>query len=178
MTSNASDMLRLLGSGVRPAGVGVAPQTKPIEGSSFAELLANVKTGNVSSDQPLSMKHGLDLPLTPSQQSRLSSATDAAQVNGASRVIAVMDNQAYTIDVDSRTIESAMPWAPGALLTDVDAVMMVPEDGLSLDSMFSGIGQTAQAAGNAFAGLARSGSQSLNELLARIADPAADQPTT
>jgi len=169
MTTNAADMLRLLGSGVRPAGVTqTAAQSQTIEGSSFAELLANVKKGEVASNQPLNLKPGLEASLSDAQLARLSTATDAAEASGVSRLLAVIDNQAVTIDVASRTIESVAPWTPGSMLTDVDAVATIPDEGAPLDSLFSGIGAAAQATGDVFAGLARSSSLSLNNLLASL----------
>jgi hypothetical protein len=171
MTTNAADMLRLLGSGVRPAGVPATAQSRSIEGSSFAELLAGVQKGEVASGQPLSVKKTLDASFTPSQLERLSTATDAAEASGASRVLAVIDNQAVTIDVASRTVEAVSPWVPGSVTTDVDAVMMIPDEGAPLDGLFAGVGAVASSAGNLLSGLVNSGSRSLNNLLASLSNP-------
>lgn len=174
MTTNAADMLRLLGSGVRPAGATPTQTSAPIEGSSFAELLAGVKSGTIASNQMLTIKRGVEAEFTPSQQARLSAATDAAEASGASRLLAVIDNQAVTIDVTSRTVEAVSPWTAGNVKTDVDAVVMVPDEGASLEGLFAGLGTAAQATGNSLAGLARSGSRSLHDLLASLAGGAPD----
>lgn len=171
MTTTSADMLRLLGSGIRPTGAPAASQPQPIEGSSFSELLAGVQKGEVTSGQQLSIKKTIDATLTTSQLERLSTAADAAEASGASRVLAVIDNQAVTIDVASRTIEDITPWAPGSVTTDVDAVMMIPDEGAPLDGLFAGVGAVASAAGDVLSGLTRSGSRSLHELLASISEP-------
>lgn len=171
MTTSPADMLRALGSGVRPAGADAPATATTIEGAGFSDLLARVRAGQVSSGQALTVGQGVDAALSSDQMSRLATATDAAEAAGVGRLLAVIDDQAVTIDVSSRTIERVRGWPSAGLMTDIDAAVMVPSDGDSaLRGLFASIGQAATggvARQDMLSGLSGISNPSVVDLLAR-----------
>lgn len=148
MTTSPAEMLRMLASGVRPDGALARGGSTPVEGQAFAELLAGVRSGKVTSGREVTVSGGADVSLTPDQMQRLSVAADAAEARGVARLLAVVDDKAVVLDVASRTIEAQVSWPSDALQTDIDAVVVVPGAGAGLERLF-------EAAGSAAAGLAR-----------------------
>jgi hypothetical protein len=170
MTVTASDLLKALGSGLRPAGAANTPAAAPADAAGFADLLAQVRAGKVSSHEPLRTARGLDTQLTQEQLDRLAVATDAAEASGASRLLAVVDQTAVTIDVASRTIQSAEPWPTSQVTTDIDAAVVVPSGGdKELRALF-GAAATPPASAAAGPGIAGIRNSSIADLLARLND--------
>lgn len=169
MTTSAADLLKVLGSGIRPVPSN-DPAKAPIESTAFADLLAGVRAGNVSSGQSLSFASGVDAELSADQLSRLSRAADAAEASGSARMLAIIDDQAVTIDVASRTIESVRPWDQAGMLTDIDSVVRIPpvESDVDLRGLFGADGATtAPSTASSFIP-APVRNQSVADLLARL----------
>lgn len=103
MKVNADDLLKVLGSGVRPAGVeGPRPgpgSTGPID---FSKLLANARGGDVRSGLPVALDPGLGVELDASGHERLSAAVDRLEAAGAARGVVMLDGHALVVDVSER----------------------------------------------------------------------------
>src|SRR5689334_705012 len=111
MTTTATDLLRQLGSGVRPVAPAASPPAgatalKPgqVESAGFADLLAAAKGGNVQTGLNISIAPNANVTLTPEQLARLSSAADRAQAAGLHDALVLIDGQALKLDVFTRTI--------------------------------------------------------------------------
>lgn len=126
MNIGAGEMLRRLGSGVRPDGAAASPAPTPLEAQGFAGLLAAVKKGAVGSGRGLEIVPGAKVALSSEQLDRLAAVTDAAEAAGSSRLLALIDGQQVTIDVPERRITGGGA-GPGGVLTDIDSVVVVPE---------------------------------------------------
>ncbi|MBL8744974.1 MAG: hypothetical protein JNK58_01315 [Phycisphaerae bacterium] len=136
MTLNPLDLLRQLGSGVRPAAA-EKPAT-PIDQAGFAELLSKVQAGGIASNEPVQVAPGQRIELSTEQLQRLGVAIDAAEAAGHHRVLALIDGQALTIDVPGRMVMESHSAADARLLTDFDAVISVPNTGTKdLRALFS-----------------------------------------
>ncbi|HVZ92881.1 MAG TPA: hypothetical protein VG797_00070 [Phycisphaerales bacterium] len=136
--SSSLDLLRKLGSGVRPESAASGPGGA-IESRGFADLLKSVRDGAISSNRPLSLAKGAEGKLSPDQLNRLSIAADAAEASGSYRLLAVVDGQAVKIDIASRTIESVTSHDPAKVYGDVDSVVFLPTDpNVDLRSLFGG----------------------------------------
>ncbi len=146
MTTSPAEMLRMLASGVRPDGASARAGNAPVEGQAFAELLAGVRAGKVTSGREVTVSGSAEISLTPEQLQRLSVAADAAEARGVARLLAVVDDKAVVLDVASRTIEAQVAWPSDALQTDIDAVVVVPQNGDgALERLFESAGNAASA---------------------------------
>jgi hypothetical protein len=85
MTVSPNEMLRMLGSSAglsaRPAGHPVTGAAKPIEQTSFAELLKKVEGGKIASDLPITVEPDAGVQLSDEQLTRLGAAADAAEAS-------------------------------------------------------------------------------------------------
>jgi hypothetical protein len=129
MGISSNDLLRTLGAGIRPAAEStVAGGPKLIEGQSFDQLLKLAKDGEMSSGVPIRIDARTGLKLTPQQSARLAKAADEAEAQGAARAVVLIDGQALTMDVATRTITGKVDTSKANTLADVDAVISVPPD--------------------------------------------------
>lgn len=141
MNATSTDYLKRLGSGVRAEPVtrtATLGAASGIEHADFASLLDQAQSGKLSSAQPISVATGAGVELSSSQLERLAAATDAAEAAGSQRLLALIDGQAVTIDVSSRTVTGGSDQLKGRVLTDVDAFVIVPDAApAALRSMFA-----------------------------------------
>jgi hypothetical protein len=127
----SSDMLRRLGSGVRPGPVAnsltpSATGKTPTESQGFEELLKAAQSASFRSE-PVKLGRGSKVELDAGQLRRLGPAVDNAEAGGAGKLLAFIDGRGVVIDVASRTVESvAKPG--GGMVNGVDAVVMVPDE--------------------------------------------------
>jgi hypothetical protein len=134
MSVSAAELLRLLGSGVRPVDA-PSPTRAPIEGADFGVLLRRAGEGSLSSGRAVRLGPGLDGALTDGQLDRLAGAVDAAEAAGATRLGAVIDGLVVEIDIKSREATSVRPReetggaTPAGVMTGVDAVVVIPTEG-------------------------------------------------
>lgn len=136
MSVDANQLLRSLGSGIRPGGPDAL--TRPtstavdVAGGSFSELLQAVSSGQLSSGAPVTVAKSANLNLSPKQMSRLTAAADRAQAEGADRAVVLIDGMALSLDVATRTITGTVKAAAGGkipqVLTGVDTVITVPSE--------------------------------------------------
>lgn len=172
MNVNAGDLLKLLAGGVRPDG---ATQSAPVQGldtKSFADLLADVKAGVLSSGRPVTVGPHADCELTDDQLQRLGVVADAAEAAGATRVAALIDGQLVKLDVLNRTVESAEPGGGGNVMTGIDGFVLVPQDaGAGMAQLFGGrTGAGVATDGQAPAGLGLIRNRSVAELLSGLSN--------
>lgn len=123
----STDMLRRLGSGIRPGDVGVlGSQGKaPAESQGFDALLKAAQ-GSAFRSEPVKLGRGSKVELDQDQLRRLGGAVDAAEASGASKLLAFIDGQGVVVDVGSRTVEGVAK-AGNAVVNGVDAVVMVED---------------------------------------------------
>jgi hypothetical protein len=103
MKINGDDLLKVLGSGVRPAGV-EGPKANATGAIDFAKLLAQAKGGEVKSGLPVALDPKLGVELDASGHERLSAAVDRLEAAGASRGVVMIDGHALVVDVADRKV--------------------------------------------------------------------------
>lgn len=131
MTNTSSDLLRALASGVRgvtpDAPVRQASGDRLIEGQTFDQLLR--QAGAMSSGAPVRVDGSTGLKLSPAQMTRLATAADQAEAQGAARALVLMDGMALTMDVGVRTVTGKVDPSASRVMTDMDTVINVPPEG-------------------------------------------------
>ncbi len=121
------DMLKILGGGVRPAGVpGGAPISQAFSRVGFATMLEQARAGQVSSGVPVNVLPGAGVELTPSQLQRLALAADQAEAQGAARAVVAIDGMLLHLDVGVRSITGLIDAEKPGVLAGVDAVVVAP----------------------------------------------------
>lgn len=132
MTSNAlspTDLLRRLGSGVQSVGAAPASAaTSRPESASFGELLRQAREGGAEASRPLKIGREVSDRFSDETLATLALAADAAEASGASRLAAIVEGKTVTIDVVAREIVATGDSAPGALITDADAFVVIPDE--------------------------------------------------
>lgn len=157
MSVDTNQLLRSLGSGIRPSGPDPARPPSGAAGSadvvngSFADLLQAAASGSMSSGAPVKIAKGVKLELTPAQLSRAAVAADRAQAQGADRAVILMDGKALELDVATRTITGEVKGAPGGklprVLDGVGTIIAVPAEGEAAEqaSPLSGLSGVANS---------------------------------
>lgn len=125
MTTTSTDLLRSLGSGVRPAGTKVESGAAAIEGLRFQDLLDKANSGEIGSGVPVRIAGNAGVKLTDSQLQRLSAAADKAEAQGAARAVVLIDGMALTLDVPVRTVTGMADTGSTGVLAGIDAVITV-----------------------------------------------------
>lgn len=166
MNAGSLDLLNRLGSGVRPDGSTSGAPAAALDGAGFADLLARVREGAMSSGQPVEIAPGAKVELSADQLERLAVAIDAAEAAGHHRVLTLIDGQALAVDVPGRMVLESISSGDARLLSDFDAVISVPAGSVKeLRSLFSA-GIAGRAEASPYAGLGMVRNQSLSDLLA------------
>jgi hypothetical protein len=135
MTTESSQLLKLLGSGVRPSStVGLGGLGKGAAGAGtidqapFAELLKQAENGELSSQRRVTVEAGAGIQLNEAQSQALSAAADRAEAAGIRKALVMMDDQAYVMDVGTRTITGKANFK-GGVLNGVDGVLRISSKG-------------------------------------------------
>ncbi|MGP1310459.1 MAG: hypothetical protein ACTS27_09710 [Phycisphaerales bacterium] len=130
------DLLRQLGSGVRPDGLGAprGAQNAGVEQASFDELLSLARSGNAAPGEPLGAAKDVRVDLSEALRAALTAATDAAEAQGATRLGVQAEGSIYTIDVTRREIVDVKAAQPGAIVTGVDAFVALDASGTGAES--------------------------------------------
>lgn len=150
MSVAAAELLRLLGSGVRPVD-GPELRAAPIEGVNFGSLLRRAEEGVLASGRAVRPGANVEGALSAEQLERLAPAADAAEAAGATRLAALIDGVLVQIDIPTREavaatrLDEAPAPTPGGVMTDVDAVVIVPTEG-DAEETESGAAERAGAA--------------------------------
>jgi hypothetical protein len=137
MESVGRDLLRRLGAGVRPGAPLSGARGRPLDGSSFDELVSMARAGRISSGRGLDVSSDVRAPLDGATIERLSVVTDAAEAAGFARIGAVIEEapeeegeapivRVAVIDVRARLVESAEEDAGGRFVSGVEAFVRVP----------------------------------------------------
>jgi hypothetical protein len=117
----AHDMLRKLGSGVRPeapAAIGRAGVSE----RGFADLLRAAEAGEISTGRSVDVEKGANLTLTDAQRARLAGLSDKAQLAGVSRVLVQTGGVWLCLNADARTVSKADAITPNDIITGIDGV--------------------------------------------------------
>jgi hypothetical protein len=118
MIPSPMDLLRVLGSGLRPGGE--ASPVQPEHGGDFAALLAQARAGTLDTGMPVTLADGSGVELSESQLERLGGVVDRAHAEGATRIVVMMDGQTLDIDVLSRRVLGPLDVSGGRVLTGID----------------------------------------------------------
>jgi hypothetical protein len=117
----AHDMLRKLGSGVRPeapAAIGRAGVSE----RGFADLLRAAEAGEISTGRSVEVEKGSNLTLTDAQRARLAGLGDKAQLAGVSRVLVQTDGLWLRLDAEARTVSKVDATTPNDIIMGIDGV--------------------------------------------------------
>lgn len=133
----SDDLLRRLGSGIRP-GLTAALRDTNLDSPDFQALLRSAHQGDLRSGRTVSIDHTLGIDLTEDQSEELTRAADAAEAAGAAVLAAIVDHTALLVDIPSRTVADARPLRVDGtntvpIVTGVDAAVLltptpVPDD--------------------------------------------------
>jgi len=164
------ELLRQLGSGVRPEGGSAPTPALSLDGKSFASLMAEVGAGKISSGRPVGIGPHANVQLTESQLERLASVADAGEASGATRLGVMIDGQVVTLDILTRMVESAGDGS--AVMTGIDGFVVAPPEGGAagvVGGVLGGLGDAVQGVGDALGrGLGIIRNRSVAELLGSI----------
>lgn len=146
-----------LGALARTSGVTQSGQGGAAAGPDFAKLLRSAGSGGVSSELPVQVSKQSGLELSSDQLDRLGRAADRAEAAGLTSALVVIDGQALTLDVQTRTITGRFDSTSTGRVGHFDGVIAVPTAEQESDAQVLPVpgGTNGTAAGNA----------SLNKLL-------------
>lgn len=125
MIPSPADLLRVLGSGVRPEVSGGAD--RPAEGPDFQTLLAQARAGSLETGLPVTIADGVGLELSDEQLTRLGRVVDRAHAEGATRIVVMMDGAALDVDVLSRRVLGEADLSGGRVVTGIDGFVRLGE---------------------------------------------------
>ncbi len=128
MNTSAAQLLRILGSGVRPAGIGVSVGNAGAAGAApgaFADLLEQARSGGLASELPVTI--GSDaaaagVQLSDDQMARLALAADQLETSGVRQALITIDGQKLLMNVQSREI-TGRPESAGGPVGGIDGVL-------------------------------------------------------
>ncbi|MCC7389944.1 MAG: hypothetical protein IT431_14380 [Phycisphaerales bacterium] len=131
MIPSPADLLRVLGSGLRPDGA--AEGVRAADGADFQTLLARARAGSLETGLPVTVADGAGLELSEEQLARLGRVVDRAHAEGATRILVMLDGVALDVDVLSRRVLGEADLAGGRVLTGIDGFVRLGEgdDGAS-----------------------------------------------
>jgi hypothetical protein len=130
-SERADDLLRRLGSGVRPAA-GAGAWSDASGGSlEFQRLLRDARRGELSSGRSVRLAPRFGFELTDDEQQAIDRAADAAEAAGASTLLAVLHDAQLRIDVPTREAVEARPLRTeqddhAGIVTGIDAAVILP----------------------------------------------------
>lgn len=161
-TASPLDLLRQLGSGVRPDGATRAASSPApgVESASFDELLALARSGGIEPGAPLTFARDVRNTLSDEALAALAVATDAAEAQGVTRLAAQVGGRVVTVDVARREIVAIDPARANAIVTGVDAFV-------ALDAGADAPGEASGDSGASGPRLALPGTLTQNESLAQ-----------
>lgn len=131
MAIRPGQLLKRLEPPVRPVATGaVTAGRPPFELMAFDEMLTLVSRGEIRSDRPVIIDGSIDMPIETSQLTRLASAADLAESEGAQRAVMLMDGRSLVMDVAARTVTRELS-GHAPFVRDIDAAVFVadPESG-------------------------------------------------
>lgn len=121
MIPSPADLLRVLGSGVRPDGQ--AQDIPAASGADFERMLAQARAGTLETGLPVTVAEGAGVELDATQLERLGRAVDRAHAEGATRVVVLMDGMSLDVDVLSRRVLGPADTSGGRVVTGIDGLI-------------------------------------------------------
>ncbi|VAX41196.1 hypothetical protein MNBD_PLANCTO03-410 [hydrothermal vent metagenome] len=118
MIPSPMDLLRVLGSGLRPDGSAAVTQPKSVK--DFAAMLAQARDGGLETGLPVTVAEGSGVELDAAQLERLGRVVDRAHAEGATRIAVMMDGATFDVDVLSRRVLGEADLSEGRVLTGID----------------------------------------------------------
>lgn len=184
MDSTSLQLLKMLGSGVRPTELpglsGKASGASAPGGVSFADLLKQAQDGTLVSKLPVTISSDEAIALSDEQLARVSVAADKAEAAGIKTALLKIDGQSLVLDVHSRQITGTADGCSG-IVSGVDGVM----DLGNMQTGIAGAGDPLLQAQGVLAGAKKaqlkppasslSSSSSLLELLSKLQTPGAGE---
>lgn len=131
MQIDSSDLLRVLGSGVRQS-VSHAMEKNPTLGT-FADLLVQARGNELETKLPVSVAHGVEATLSTQTLERLSTVVDRAHAAGATRIAVLIGDEAFDVDVLGRRVLGKINLDDGKVMTEIDGIVKLASDGSSFD---------------------------------------------
>ena len=134
MSTDATDLLRLLGSrvtgvgGASKAGASPSASSSGLESADFAELLQKAQSGELTSGVPVSVAKDAGVTLSDTDLAMLTLAADKAETAGIRRAMVLTGDQALIMDVQTRTIVGKADMKNG-VLSGIDGVIRVGASG-------------------------------------------------
>jgi hypothetical protein len=121
VTTSALQLLRQLGSGVRPDAIG-AGAPAGAQASAFADLLRQARDGTLASTSPVEIAGDAEVSCSDEQLARLSLAADKLEAAGVRTALVTIDGQRLIMDVHARQITGAAT-AENGVVSGIDGVM-------------------------------------------------------
>jgi hypothetical protein len=126
MLPSPADLLRVLGSAIRPDGAADVRASEGIE--AFGDLLQKAQAGSLETGLPVSIAAGAEVELSESQLAELGRLVDRAHAEGATRMAVLVDGKALDVDVLSRRVLGELDLADGKVMTGIDGVVKLDTD--------------------------------------------------
>ena len=171
MTTAATQLLRLLASGIQPASASaVQPGSAPAS-SPFADLLKQARAGTLESELPVTIAgdaQDANVTLSEDQLASLSLAADKLEAAGVRNALVTIDGQRLILDVHLRQI-TARAAGDNGIVAGVDGVMDLGDLRSAQPSPAIGTNLAPGPSAPCAAGLARTpANPSLLKLLAEL----------
>lgn len=126
MVPSPVDLLRVLGSAIRPDGAADLRDAGTAE--AFDTLLEQAQAGSLQTGLPVSVAAGVGVALDESQLGELSRIVDRAHADGATRIAVLLDGKALDVDVLSRRVLGELDLSDGRVMTGIDGVVQLGVD--------------------------------------------------
>jgi hypothetical protein len=114
--SGSVELLKLLGSGVRPAGADQAhggPPAPSLERADFAALLKQARSGGMPSHLPVTVESGANVQLSADELEGLSAIADRAEAAGVRSALVMFPDKTVVLDVHTRSVKAAPDMTSG-----------------------------------------------------------------
>ncbi len=125
-----ADLLRVLGSAIRPDGAARLRDAGGVE--AFDNLLQKAQAGSLETGLPVAVAPGVEVELSEPQLAELSRLVDRAHAAGATRMAVLVDGTALDVDVLSRRVLGELDLADGRVMTGIDGVVKLDSDAEAL----------------------------------------------
>lgn len=124
MANESVQLLRQLGSGLRPAlPAGSSGAPSGVQPGEFSALLRQAQAGELVSNVPVTVAPNAGVKLTDDQLAQLSLAADKAEAAGIRTALVLLDGQSVTLDVGNRLVTGPAEIGTGGVLGGVDGVI-------------------------------------------------------
>ncbi len=167
MSVNAAQLLKLLGSGIRPTGASTNAAAPGVAPGAFADLLKQAREGGLASELPVTIgsdAQAAGVQLSGEQLARVAIAADQLETAGVRHALVTIDGQKLLLDVHAREV-SGRPDGSSGLVGGIDGT-------IDLGDLRGDVGGGGSG-GAGVAPLDTSGAQGTLSALRRLNPPAA-----